>query len=291
MRELYDSTCISLLIFPPYCKLVHNNEKKRYKKNNRTMQTSQSNTSNSAQPTQQPPPAKERRLGSIAKFYLYLYNTVLAYGWTYLLFLVVRHYLLGRPFTELYSVVEIPLKLFQTFAIMEIVHSIVGLVPSPIFTTVMQVWSRLFVVWFIIDLENRGVHYTESQSFFIATVLIAWSITEIVRYNFYAFNLYGICPYILTWLRYTLFLVLYPMGVGSELALIYFRLGYYRENRPFSLELPNKLNWSFDSYIFVWLMILGYVPGFPQLFGYMLRQRKKVLNPETKTSAEARRNT
>lgn len=142
------------------------------------MQTSQSS---SVQPTQSPAPAaprRERRLGSIAKFYLYLYNTVLAYGWVYVLLLVVRHYLQGRPITELYSVVEIPLKLFQTFAIMEVVHSIVGLVPSPIVTTVMQVWSRLFVVWFIIDLENRGVHYTVCKSLAFYLVEITSSVNN-----------------------------------------------------------------------------------------------------------------
>ena len=114
--------------------------------------------------------------------------------------------------------------------------------------------------------------------------MIAWSVTEIIRYSFYALKLYDIVPYPLLWLRYTLFYILYPLGVGSELALTFSRLGYYRENRPFSVALPNTWNWSFDSYIFVWIMIFAYIPGFPQLFGYMVSQRKKVLNPRPATA-------
>jgi very-long-chain (3R)-3-hydroxyacyl-CoA dehydratase len=125
------------------------------------------------------------------------------------------------------------------------------------------------------------------ESYFIASVLVAWSITEVIRYTFYALKLYDICPYPLLWIRYTAFLILYPLGVSSELALTFFRLGYYRENRPFSVQMPNKWNWSLDSYMFVWLMIIGYAPGFPQLFGYMLHQRKKVLNPTAPPAKKA----
>lgn len=32
--------------------------------------------------------------------------------------------------------------------------------------------------------------------------LLAWSVTEIIRYGYYAFNLMGSVPYILIYLRY-----------------------------------------------------------------------------------------
>jgi very-long-chain (3R)-3-hydroxyacyl-CoA dehydratase len=90
---------------------------------------------------------------------LFLYNLTLAGGWGYLLYLTVNHYVHeGKP-ENLYPVIEVPLKVFQTLAVMEIVHSLLGLVSSPVFTTVMQVWSRLFVVWMVIDLEHQ-VRYT-----------------------------------------------------------------------------------------------------------------------------------
>lgn len=52
-------------------------------------------------------------------------------------------------------------------------------------------------------------------------MVLAWSVTEVIRYSFYAFTLLGGVPYPLLWLRYTLFYILYPIGAGSEASLIY----------------------------------------------------------------------
>ena len=98
---------------------------------------------------------------AIKNLYLFVYNIVLTVGWGYLLFLTVKHNVEGKQPEDLYPVIEQPLKLFQTLAVLEIVHSIVGLVSSPVFTTTLQVWSRIFVVWMIIDLESN-VRYTVS---------------------------------------------------------------------------------------------------------------------------------
>ncbi len=48
-------------------------------------------------------------------------------------------------------------------------------------------------------------------------LLLAWQVTEIIRYSFYFFGLLGSVPSVLTYLRYTLFIALYPMGVTGEL--------------------------------------------------------------------------
>lgn len=47
-------------------------------------------------------------------------------------------------------------------------------------------------------------------------MLFAWSVTEVIRYTFYVLSLLGIDVYLLNWCRYTFFLVLYPLGAGSE---------------------------------------------------------------------------
>jgi very-long-chain (3R)-3-hydroxyacyl-CoA dehydratase len=53
------------------------------------------------------------------------------------------------------------------------------------------------------------------------TMLLAWSVTEVIRYPFYVLNLLGTEWYPLNWLRYNTFLVLYPLGAGSEAFLSY----------------------------------------------------------------------
>ena len=54
-----------------------------------------------------------------------------------------------------------------------------------------------------------------------ATMVFAWSFTEIVRYSFYAVGLLGVRVPPLESLRYNTFYLLYPMGAGSEAWLIF----------------------------------------------------------------------
>lgn len=52
-------------------------------------------------------------------------------------------------------------------------------------------------------------------------MVLAWSLAELIRYTFYAFNLAGWNSNMLLWTRYTAFYVLYPLGASSEASLIY----------------------------------------------------------------------
>ncbi|KAH0504436.1 Very-long-chain (3R)-3-hydroxyacyl-CoA dehydratase 2 [Microtus ochrogaster] len=108
--------------------------------------------------------------------------------------------------------------------------------------------------------------------------VIAWTITEIIRYSFYTFSLLNHLPYIIKWARYTFFIVLYPMGVSGELLTIYAALPFVRQAGLYSISLPNKYNFSFDYYAFLILVMISYIPLFPQLYFHMLHQRRKVLS-------------
>ncbi|KAB0390680.1 hypothetical protein E2I00_007924 [Balaenoptera physalus] len=90
--------------------------------------------------------------------------------------------------------------------------------------------------------------------------VIAWTITEIIRYSFYTFSLLNHLPYLIKWARYTLFIVLYPMGVSGELLTIYAALPFVRQSGLYSISLPNKYNFSFDYYTFLILIMISYIP-------------------------------
>ncbi len=52
-------------------------------------------------------------------------------------------------------------------------------------------------------------------------MLVAWSITEVIRYTYFAIRQFGLSPpYWLHWLRYSSFTILYPIGISSEVAMI-----------------------------------------------------------------------
>lgn len=122
----------------------------------------------------------------------------------------------------------------------------------------MQVSSRLFLVWAVV---NRYPNETAS-SIFYSTMFLAWSVTEVIRYSYFVFNLQGNgVPEFITWLRYNTFYVLYPLGIASECALIW-KASMVADRR--------------ETLVF-WGVLGVYVPGSWVLFTHMMGQRRKVL--------------
>jgi len=175
----------------------------------------------------------------------------------------------------LYSNVEFLLQVFQTAAIMEVVHAAIGLVKSNPVLVFLQVLSRLVVVWLI------TWNFKEAQnSIGLLICCLCWSLAEIVRYLYYALNILNKVPYFITWCRYSFFIILYPVGISGELIAMYNAYEYLTPlniRKNYSYFLPNQLNFSFDLKYFIAIGMLLYIPVFPQLYTHMLSQRKKML--------------
>ncbi|QLQ78522.1 hypothetical protein HG537_0A07690 [Torulaspora globosa] len=202
--------------------------------------------------------------------FLPLYNFFSALSWGFILYNVVSVFpTVGQP--QFYSETKQIVTYIQCAAIIEILNSALGIVRSPLLTTFAQVASRLLIVLGIF----QSLPNTEAAKTVVyVTLLAAWSITEVIRYLFYFFTLCAKTgpPVPLTFLRYNLFLVLYPLGVASELLIIYSALPLAES----TYGAPYK-----------WTLIAGmlaYIPGFPVLFGHMLAQRKKVMKSLTHSS-------
>ncbi|SCU83151.1 LADA_0C09846g1_1 [Lachancea dasiensis] len=194
---------------------------------------------------------------------LAIYNLVSAGLWAYLLYRVIVVYpKLGQP--AFFQDTRATLNAIQCGALIEIFNSLTGIVRAPLLTTVAQVASRLLLTVGVFQFlpESYNAH-----NFTFLTLLIAWSTTEVVRYSFYYCNLTlsSGAPRILIVLRYNLFWILYPLGVASELLILYSSLSVAETNYPVAVK---------------WGLIAGmlvYIPGFPMLFSHMVAQRKKVM--------------
>lgn len=123
----------------------------------------------------------------------------------------------------------------------------------------MQVASRILLVWGIV---HPFPQLATSPAY--TTMLLAWSITEVIRYSYFVLQLSGftsgLLPDFLAWCRYNAFFVLYPLGISSECWLVYKAMGPAGRG-------------SFGNDI-VWVLrgILGvYVPGefFPSSFFFV----------------------
>ena len=95
----------------------------------------------------------------------------------------------------------------------------------------------------------------------------------------------NIMPYPLLWARYSAFILLYPIGVASEMTMVYLAMPTIKKNRPLSIAMPNAWNFALDYYVGCWLGVACYVPGLPELYMHMVKQRKKVLSPSASAGA------
>ncbi|KAJ3346423.1 hypothetical protein GGF32_007748, partial [Allomyces javanicus] len=200
--------------------------------------------------------------GVLQRTYLLAYNGISFAGWAWILTRTIQTLAAGVPPSGLYAVVGHDLRYVQTLAAFEIVHALLGLVKSPLFTTTTQVFSRLLIVWVTLHTYTAAA-VQEHWSF--TTLVFAWSITECIRYAFYGLAQIDLKPYPLVWLRYTSFYPLYPLGVFSETSLIWHSL-------PFLAEQAGQL-WVFAMYG----ILATYPPGLYMLYTYMIKQRRKVL--------------
>lgn len=196
--------------------------------------------------------------------YLILYNSVEAALWAAVWFRLI---FVGQVsnYREAHDQVSPFLLWVQTSAILEVVHVALGLVPSPLFTTIMQVASRLLLVW---GIDYTFPHITANSGAFVSMVT-AWSITEVLRYSYYAINLQGTVPDSIMWLRYTLFYVLYPLGAGSECWLVY-------QSLDEAVKINPLYKWALVG------ILITYIPGFYFLYTYMIAQRRKMFKRQGK---------
>ncbi|XP_058452255.1 very-long-chain (3R)-3-hydroxyacyl-CoA dehydratase hpo-8-like [Malaya genurostris] len=220
-------------------------------------------------------PKKEQ--SATVKLYLILYNSIQFLGWFYIYIQFLMHYFVHGKTTEtLWDRVGSVTYYFQLLCIFEFFHALFGLVPSNALITLMQVFGRCLVVVGAIDATPTG-----KLSPGLPIALFCWSLTETIRYSYYVLHLaLPTVPGFMSWLRYTIFIPLYPLGFFGELLCFYWAQSYIGETDMWSVSMPNPYNFTFSFYYFVWIMAIGYLPMFPQMYLHMFSQRKKILGGE-----------
>lgn len=94
----------------------------------------------------------------------------------------------------------------QSLALLEILHSLLGIVRAPVTTTAMQVASRIFLVWGVMypfrgSIVGDGKETKLGNLAFLGC-LAAWGVTECIRYGFFALQVLGVhVPSWWMWLR------------------------------------------------------------------------------------------
>lgn len=151
-------------------------------------------------------------ISPLTRLYLVLYNA-LSFGlWatctlrTAALVPVLAPAALNQVYVHVHSPL---LTTAQTLALLEIVHSLVGIVRAPLVTTAMQVASRLMVVWGVMypfggKIVGSSTGKVQIGDYAFLGCLFAWGITECIRYGFFVLQVSGLkVPGWWMWLRYS----------------------------------------------------------------------------------------
>lgn len=191
------------------------------------------------------------------KTYLKAYNLILCLSWSALLIWYIYSGF------ELDKTGMLLLNFSQGAAVLEILHAVLKWVSSPVATTTIQVFSRIFVLA-LINLLAADEYFVIGGVTGVHLIMFAWSITEIIRYGYYFTVLIGNESPTLLKLRYTTFIILYPTGLAGELLIVY----SWTKKDGFHLDAQD---------IAFGVIVLMYVIFFPKMYMHMWSQRKKKL--------------
>ncbi|PLW14544.1 hypothetical protein PCASD_02261 [Puccinia coronata f. sp. avenae] len=217
-------------------------------------------------------PVSRPSQSNLRTHYLLVYNLVSCFAWAWILERVLLELFTGLPSspsdilsraTQIDDKFGRSIKLIQSCAALEVVHALAKLVKSSVVTTLMQVSSRLCIVLAILPMFPEV-----GKSSIYASMVLAWSCTEVIRYAHYAFGLAEIKVAPLEWLRYSTFYVLYPIGAGSEATVMFLAFRAAKAAR-----LSPAITYTLLSLVCIW------PPSLAVMMNHMSHQRKSKNKP------------
>eukprot|EP00850_Spirogloea_muscicola_P006699 SM000032S12083 [mRNA] locus=s32:451908:454230:+ [translate_table: standard] len=187
--------------------------------------------------------------------YLAAYNAAQALGWGAALTLVLGAVVRTGGWRSGYSAAGQLVSICQLAAVLEVVHAATGLVRSSAQTAFLQWFGRTHVLLAVIA-SVPEVQQLQS----VTVMLLAWALSEVIRYPQYCLNILGSCPGWLTWLRYSAFIPLYPLGL------------FWGENQQTHSAFFSLLPFDYRTFLVVLLAV--YPAIWWQLYTHMFKQRR-----------------
>jgi len=207
--------------------------------------------------------------------YLIMYNLIQFIGFLYMFIVMsIRYYRDGADSMKgTYETVGNAIKFCQILQYMEVLHPYFRYTKGGVLTPFIQVTGRNFILFVMINSEERM--QTKPVIFYLFMI---WSGIELVRYPYYITTLMKKNIGLLTWLRYSLWIPLYPLGILCEGIIILRNIPYFEETNRFTVEMPNQWNATFNMVLFmkIYIMIL-ILPGAYFMMNEMRKVRAKKL--------------
>uniref|UniRef100_A0A8C3X0A7 Very-long-chain (3R)-3-hydroxyacyl-CoA dehydratase n=1 Tax=Catagonus wagneri TaxID=51154 RepID=A0A8C3X0A7_9CETA len=221
-------------------------------------------------------------LTSLKKGYLFMYNLVqfLGFSWIFVN-MTVRFFILGKEsFYDTFHTVADMMYFCQMLSVVETINATIGVTKSPVIPSLIQLLGRNFILFIIFgtmeEMQNKAV---------VFFVFYMWSTAEIFRYPFYMLTCIDMDWKVLTWLRYTVWIPIYPLGCLAEAVAVIQSIPVFNETGRFSFTLPYpvkiKVRFSFFLQIYLIILFLGLYINFRHLYKQRRRrfgQKKKKMH-------------
>uniref|UniRef100_A0A669ES77 Very-long-chain (3R)-3-hydroxyacyl-CoA dehydratase n=1 Tax=Oreochromis niloticus TaxID=8128 RepID=A0A669ES77_ORENI len=197
-------------------------------------------------------------------------KTFLGFSWIFVN-MTVRLFIIGRDsLYDTFHTISDVMFFCQILASVEVLNAAFGVVKTGVIPTLIQMVGRNFIL-FIIFGSLEEMHHKPVVFF----VFYLWSAIEIFRYPFYMLGCFNTEWKTLTWLRYTVWMPLYPLGVLAEAVAVIQSIPIFDESKLFSIPLTKvigtSVSFSYFLYIYLVLMFLGLFINFHHLY----KQRKR----------------
>ncbi|XP_031723411.1 very-long-chain (3R)-3-hydroxyacyl-CoA dehydratase [Anarrhichthys ocellatus] len=216
---------------------------------------------------------EEEGFVSLTTGYLFVYNLVqfLGFSWIFVN-MTVRLFIFGQDsLYDTFHTISDVMFFCQTLASVEVINAAFGVVRTGVIPTLIQVVGRNFILFIIFgsveEMHNQPV---------VFFVFYLWSAIEIFRYPFYMLGCFNTEWKTLTWLRYTIWIPLYPLGVVAEAVAVVQSIPIFDEAKLFRIPLPKavgtSISFSCALYVYLVLMFLGLFINFRHLHKQRMRR-------------------
>lgn len=160
----------------------------------------------------------EKPVGVKTKVQL-VYNLNQTCGWFYVAYLMMISFASNPDAllaTETFPAVGSMVVLLCQLSFLEIPLAVFKIIPSSVVVVLAQLIARNIVILVTV---NRHPSVQSSPAVFL--FVLAWTLTETVRFPWLMFKTLGTPPYILSYIRYASPVLLYPLGAVGEFWSMY----------------------------------------------------------------------
>lgn len=185
--------------------------------------------------------------------YLKVYNCLQLIGWLSAIIILPFNFLLAT-----YTIFA-----FQIISLAEVFHAHKKWTNSSPWLCFVQIIARLFIISF--SLLIVAITFLKPILYFadiVYVMFVTWCIAEIIRYAYYITLLFKNESKFISWLRYSAFIICYPIGLACEFFVMY---NVFKYNDMLVIKL------------LMIIAVIVYVFLFPRLYLHLLRQRKSKL--------------